>query len=42
VEHLAQYYFAEIKSKKRYDIKQGNEDWETVKLSTLKIRTHGK
>jgi transposase len=36
VEKLAQHYFAEIKSRKRYDIKQGNEDWETVKMSTLK------
>ena len=36
VEQLAQHYFAEIKSKKRYDVKQGNEDWETVKMSTLK------
>lgn len=36
VEQLARQYFAEIKSKKRYDIKQGNEDWETVKMSTLK------
>jgi len=36
VEQLARHYFAEIKSKKRYDVKQGNEDWETVKMSTLK------
>jgi transposase len=36
VEQLARHYFAEIKNKKRYDVKQGNEDWETVKMSTLK------
>ena len=36
VERLAQHYFAEIKNKKRYDIKHGDEDWETVKMSTLK------
>jgi len=36
VEQLARHYFAEIKSKKRYDVKQGNEDWETVKMSSLK------
>lgn len=36
VERLARHYFAEIKSKRRYDLKQGNEDWETVKMSTLK------
>lgn len=36
VEQLARHYFAEIKSKKRYDVKQGNEDWETVNMSTLK------
>ena len=42
VEQLARHYFAEIKSRKRYDIKQGNEDWEMVNMSTLKIRTPGK
>ncbi|HOG40898.1 MAG TPA: IS1634 family transposase, partial [Syntrophorhabdaceae bacterium] len=36
VEQLAQHYFTEIKSRKRYDVKQGNEDWETVKMSSLK------
>ena len=36
VEQLARYYFAEIKSRKRYDVKQGNEDWEMVNMSTLK------
>ena len=36
VEQLARHYFAEIKSKKRYDVKQGDEDWETVNMSTLK------
>lgn len=36
VEQLAYYYFQEIKRKKRYDIKQGKADWETVNLSTLR------
>jgi hypothetical protein len=36
IEQLARYYYNEIKNKKRYDIKQGNEDWETVNMSTLK------
>lgn len=36
VEQLAQHFFNEVRSKKRYDIKQGNEDWETVNMSTLK------
>jgi len=36
VEQLAHYYFQEIKRKKRYDLKQGKADWETVNLSTLK------
>ncbi|MBE3122388.1 MAG: IS1634 family transposase [Thermoplasmata archaeon] len=36
VERLARHYFTEIKNKKRYDVKQGNEDWETVNMSTLK------
>lgn len=36
VERLARHYFSEIKNKKRYDIKHGYEDWETVKMSTLK------
>lgn len=36
VEELARYYFNEIKNKKRYDLKQGILEWETVNLSTLK------
>jgi len=38
VEQLARHYYREIRNKKRYDIKQGNEDWETVNLSTLKSK----
>jgi len=36
IEQLARYYFEEVKRKKRYDIKQGKADWETVNMSTLK------
>ncbi|MFO7657211.1 MAG: IS1634 family transposase [Bacteroidales bacterium] len=36
VEVLARHFYSEIKQKKRYDIKHGNEDWETVNMSTLK------
>ena len=36
VEQLARHYYNEIKNKKRYDIKQGNEEWETVNMTTLK------
>lgn len=36
VEHLARHYYTEIKNKKRYDIKHGTEEWETVNMSTLK------
>jgi transposase len=36
VEQLAQHFFNEVRSKKCYDIKHGNEDWETVNISTLK------
>lgn len=36
VEQLARKFYIEIKSKKRYDIKQGHDDWETVNMSTLK------
>jgi transposase len=36
VEQLARYYYTEIKNKKRYDIKNRGEDWETVNMSTLK------
>lgn len=36
VEELARHYYTEIKRKKRYDIRQGNEDWETVNMSTLR------
>jgi len=36
VEQLARYYFQEIIRKKRYDIKRGKAEWETVDISTLK------
>jgi transposase len=36
VEHLARHFYTVIKNKKRYDIKHGTEDWETVNMSTLK------
>ena len=36
VEQLARYYYEEVKKKRRYDIKQGKTDWETVDMSTLK------
>jgi len=36
IEQLAGYYYEEVRRKKRYDIKQGKVDWETVNLSTLK------
>jgi hypothetical protein len=36
VEVLARHFYSEIKQKKRYDIKRGDEDWETVNMSTLK------
>ncbi len=36
IEQLARFYFEEIRRKKRYDIKQGNADWEVVNMSTLK------
>lgn len=36
IERLAQHYFEEIKKKKRYDIKQDKDEWETVNMSTLK------
>lgn len=36
IEQLARYYYEEVKKKKRYDIKQGKSDFETVNMSTLK------
>lgn len=36
VEKLAHYYIGEIKKKGRYDFGKGNQDWQTVDLSTLK------
>lgn len=36
VEVLARHFYSEIRQKKRYDIKRGDEDWETVNISTLK------
>ena len=35
VEKLAIHYYNEIRNRKRYDVK-GNEDWETVNMTTLK------
>jgi transposase len=36
VEKLARYFYLEIKNKKRYDVKPGQSDWETVDLATLR------
>ena len=36
VETLAHHFYKEIKTKKRYDIKHGQRDLETVDMSTLK------
>jgi len=36
VEKLAKHFYTEIKNKKRYDIKPGDADWETVNIATLK------
>jgi hypothetical protein len=36
VEKLARFFYSEIKQKKRYDIKHGKADWETVNMATLK------
>ena len=36
VERLAVYFYNEIKTKRRCDVVQKNEDWETVNMSTLK------
>jgi transposase len=36
VEKLARHFYTEIRQKGRYDVKQGNRDWETVNMSTLK------
>jgi len=36
VEKLAHYYYGEIKRKRRYDVKRGKEDWETVNMGTMK------
>ena len=36
VEKLAHYYFSEIKKKGRYDVGKGNNNWQSVDLSTLK------
>jgi hypothetical protein len=38
VEVLARHFFNVIKSKKRYDIKHGSNDWETVDMHTLKSK----
>jgi len=36
VERLARYYYDQIKEKRRYDLKVGKEEWETVNMGTLK------
>ncbi len=36
VEKLAHFYFGEIRKKGRYDLGNGDNDWHTVDLSTLK------
>jgi transposase len=36
LERLARYFYQEIKNKRRYDVKHGESDWETVDLATLK------
>lgn len=36
VEQLARHFFNEIKDKRRYDVKQGCAEWETVNIGTLK------
>jgi transposase len=38
IENLARHFYNEIRDKKRYDIRQGpgNQDWETVNISTMK------
>jgi len=36
VEELAHYYYREVQQKQRYDLKRGKDDWETVKMNTLK------
>jgi hypothetical protein len=36
VEKLAHYYCTEIKKKGRYDVSKGNNEWQTVDISTLK------
>ena len=36
VEELAHHFYREIYQKKRYDIKRGKEDWETVNMTTMK------
>lgn len=35
-ERLARQFYNEIKAKKRYDVASGNNDWETVNMSTLR------
>lgn len=36
VEDLARYFYNEIKTKRRYDVKHGKAEWETVDMSSLK------
>ena len=36
VEELAQYFYDEIKRKRRYDVNQDKAEWETVDMSSLK------
>ena len=36
VENLSRQFYTDIKNKKRYDVKPGSQEWETVNMSTLK------
>ncbi|MFH1004749.1 MAG: IS1634 family transposase [Bacteroidota bacterium] len=36
IESLAHHFYKEIKTKKRYDIRHEQRDWETVDMSTIK------
>ena len=36
VEALALYFYNEVKTKRRYDVNQGEAEWETVDISSLK------
>ena len=36
VEKLAMYYYEQIKSKRRYDLKENEAEWETVNMASMK------